>query len=434
MEQEELIQELISASLEAVKPEVFLSRLIRRENDLLWIGDQSCRLDDYAHVYVIAVGKAAVGMAETVDSILGRAITAGIVLTKQLPRQTRMDERWQVLQGGHPLPDQGSVDGAWKILRLLEQAERNDLVLFLISGGGSALMTAPMGGLDLDTMRAFSDQILRCGADINEFNTLRKHLDAVKGGRLAQAAAPAEQITIILSDVVGSPAEIIASGPTVPDNSTYADALRILSRYEGEADFPPRIREVLEAGASGMFPETLDADNPAFARAQVIIAAENPTAAHAAAERAEALGYDAEVLNTRLTGEAREIGALLPSFFSEMPPHSVRIFGGETTVHLKGNGLGGRNQETALAAVRPMASWPGCILFTLATDGEDGLADAAGAVVSAETLGKGLALGCDPDTYLDMNDSWHYFEKTGGLIKTGSSGTNVNDLSFLIRL
>ena len=433
MKASDLVRELITTSIDAVRPEIFIPQTVIRKGDIIEIGGETCDLTDFGHIYVISVGKAAVGMAEAIDRILSGFITAGIVLTKIIPPTVHLDSRWQVMRGGHPLPNEGSVHGAGEILSLLEQANANDLVLFLISGGGSALMTAPIGGLDLETMRTFSDQILRCGADIKAFNILRKHLDGAKGGRLAQAAAPARQITIILSDVVGSPVESIASGPTVPDPSSYKDALKILEQYSGENIFPETVLQVLREGAAGAIPETLKAGDPAFTKSQVIIAAENRTAAHAAAARAKGLGYDAAVLNTALTGEASEIGALLPSFFSEMRPGSVRVFGGETTVRVKGNGVGGRNQETALASVRAMAEHPGCILVTLATDGEDGTSDAAGAIVTSETLEEGISHGCLPEDYLRDNDSRNYFEKTGGLIQTGPSGTNVNDLVFLIR-
>ncbi len=434
METETIIQELIGAAVNAVQPEHFIPTVIRREQGTLLIGSEPFDPRQYRHIYVAAVGKAAVGMTKATDEILHDYITEGIVVTKHIPERTGLRDCYRVIQGGHPVPTEGSVAGAEAILEMLGRAEADDLVLFLISGGGSALMTAPQGGISLETFQAFSSAILGCGADITEFNTLRKHLDAVKGGRLALRAAPACQITIILSDVIGSPPDVIASGPTVPDPSTYRDALKILDHYAGRADFPEIIRETLLKGERGELPETLKKDPSAFSSSRIIMAAENRTAALAAAEQGEKMGLHAEVITTELSGEASEVGAKLPEYLSGLKGPGLLIFGGETTVHLKGKGLGGRNLETALAAVRPMADHPGCVMVTLATDGEDGPTDAAGAVVTSETLSRALELGCDPDEYLRNNDSYHFFEKTGGLLRLGSTGTNVNDLTFLLRI
>lgn len=427
------ISELCRAAIEAVLPENFIPAAITREGSTIEIMNESYDLSAYAHVFIISVGKAAVGMAEALSSIIDPFLTEGIVLTKHIPSTTALDNRFRVMEGGHPVPNQNSIAGAEEILKLLDKAQSNDLVFFLISGGGSALMTKPFDGINLETFQSFSNAILGCGADIREFNTLRKHLDQVKGGRLAQHAAPAHQITLILSDVVGSPLEVIASGPTVPDPSTYEDALSILEHYSHSTTFPDVIRKTLEQGSAGMLPETLKANDDAFFTSDVYLLAENRTAAYAATAKGRELGLSASVINTELTGDAETVGQLLPSFFSEMPHNSLLVFGGETTVRLKGNGLGGRNQELALAAVRPMADRPDCTLFTLATDGEDGPTNAAGAFVTSGTLNAALELGCDPDVYLRNNDSYHFFKTTKSLILTGPSGTNVNDLTFLLK-
>ena len=433
MENSALIREICRAAIDSVMPEVFIPASVQLNGNLLSIQGKSFDLNAFVHIYAVSVGKAAVGMASALSGILGDFITEGIILTKHLPESNNFDEHWQLLEGGHPIPDAGSVQGAKAIFRMLDKADEHDLVIFLISGGGSALMSAPIDGIDLETLRDFSNTILGCGASINEFNTLRKHLDLAKGGRLAQRAAPAEQITLVLSDVVGSPPDIIASGPTVPDSGTWRDALEILDHYAATTNFPPIIRETLEKGCAGTFPETLKANESIFRKTHYFLLAENRTAAYAAAEKGRDLGLKALVLNTKVTGEASAVGALLPSFFSEADEKSLLIFGGETTVHLHGDGLGGRNLELALAAVRPMAAYPGCTLITLATDGEDGTTDAAGAVVTADTLAKALEKGSDPDESLRNNDSYHFFETVGGLLRPGSSGTNVNDLIFLIR-
>ncbi len=434
MESEYILQNVIHTAINAVRPETFIPGLIRLQGDELKIRGESFPLRQYSRIYIVSVGKAAVGMAEALDAVIHPYVTEGIVLTKQLPIKCSLGRNYRIIQGGHPVPSDGSVKGAKAILALLDDAGAEDLVIFLISGGGSALMTAPVSGISLDTLQGFSRAILSCGADITEFNTIRKHLDEVKGGGLALHAAPARQITVILSDVVGSPLEVIASGPTVPDPSTYAGALSVLDRYADRATFLPEIREILVRGAEGKLPETLKEDDGAFTNADVFLAADNRTAAYAAAEKALELGIKARVMDLHLTGEASGIGAMLPSRFDEAEPPELLIFGGETTVRIKGSGLGGRNLEMALAAVRPMANYPGCTFVTLATDGEDGPTDAAGAVVSSETLARALSLGCIPERYLVNNDSYHFFEKTGGLLKLGSTGTNVNDLTFLLRM
>lgn len=425
-----LIEGLIKAAIDSVRPENFIPENIHLQGRNLTIQDRTYDLTDYAHIYVVSVGKAAYGMAEALDKIISHSISKGIVLTKHLPPQCSLSAKYQLMEGGHPIPTEASIAGAETIIDLLDSAGKEDLVIFLISGGGSALMTKPAGKLSLETLQAFSKDILNCGADIKEFNTLRKHLDEVKGGRLALHAAPAEQITIILSDVVGSPLDTIASGPTVPDPTTYQDALDIYNSYANTTTFPEQIRKVLESGVNQELPETLKDESRT---GQVFLLASNRTAAYAAAAQGRKYGLNSRVLNTHLTGEASVVGTLLPSFFSELEKPGLLIFGGETTVHIKGNGLGGRNLETALASVRPMAEWKGCTLVTLATDGEDGPTDAAGAIVTSETFSKAIGKGCDPDEFLNASDSYHFFQKVGGSLKPGSTGTNVNDLVFLIR-
>lgn len=427
-----LIDELINAAVASVQPEHFIPQIVKVNGSAAVIGGKVCDFSSFDRVYTASVGKAAVGMTEVLNRLIGNFITEGIVLAKHIPENVSLPPKYRVMSGGHPVPTEDSVRGANAVLDLVKRAGANDLVIFLISGGGSALMTSPINGIDLETYQQFSAQILSCGADIKEFNTLRKHLDAVKGGRLAQAAAPAQQITIILSDVVGSPVDVIASGPTVPDPGTFSDGARIIEKYSSGTEFPQEIVTAIRLGAEGKLPETLKAEDPAFARSEILLAAENRTAAYAAAQKGRELGLDSVVINTRITGEASEFGALLPSFLSEMKRPGLLVLGGETTVHIHGNGHGGRNLETALSAVRGMSEYKDCALVTLATDGEDGPTDAAGAVVTSETLANALSAGLVPEEYLRNNDSYHFFEKIGGLLKTGCTGTNVNDLTFLL--
>ena len=430
----DLINHLSNAAITAVMPEVFIPAQIKRNGGILTIQNVPYNLDAYRHIYVISVGKAAVGMAEALDQIIHPFVTEGVVLTKHIPENHTLGDQFRILRGNHPIPSSYSIDGAKAVLELADKAEADDLVLFLISGGGSALMSLPVDGIDLKTMQRFSDMILSCGADITEFNILRKHLDLVKGGKLAQHAAPADQVTIILSDVIGDPIDIIASGPTVPDPYTYQDALDILDRYSKVNTFPTEIHDILMQGIEGKLPETPKPDDPLFRKSDIFLGASNRKAALSAALEAQRLGFHAQVLNTQLTGEASEIGRLLPSFFSTLDAPGAYIFGGETTVHITGNGLGGRNLELALGSVREMAGWENCILATFATDGEDGPTDAAGAFVTSDTIIRALDEGITPESFLRENDAYHFFERVKGLIRTGPSGTNVCDLTFLIRM
>ena len=299
-------------------------------------------------------------------------------------------------------------------------------------------MTLPVDGVTLDDMQNLTRLLLACGATIEEMNILRKHLDQVKGGRLAQAAAPARFITFILSDVIGSPLDVIASGPTVPDSSTYADALAVIDKYSLMDRIPASIRQVLVQGARGERVETLKAGDPLLDGALNQVVSSNLHAAQAALAQARAEGLNALLLTSHLQGEASQVGQVMAAVLKQIDetgqplarPACI-IAGGETTVTLRGKGLGGRNQELALAAVPLLDGIPNAALLAFGTDGEDGPTGAAGAVVTGETLSKARAAGLDPAQYLAENDSFRFFQQIDQQIITGPTGTNVNDLTFL---
>ncbi|RME06240.1 MAG: glycerate kinase, partial [Anaerolineae bacterium] len=352
-------------------------------------------------------------------------------------RSTIANPHSQIIPAAHPVPDERNLRAARAVSELLAGLQADDLLLCLISGGGSALLTAPADGIALADLQKLTRQLLACGATIEEINTLRKHLSRLKGGRLAQQAAPARVEALILSDVVGSPPDAIASGPCAPDPTTYADALAVLRRYHLLEDTPPAILSHLQRGQAGEFPETPKADDPLFARVHNTIIAENLTAARAARAQAEAEGFHALVLTTFLQGEARTVGPLLAALARQslrsgdpLPPPACLICGGETTVTLHGDGLGGRNQEVALSAVQPLNGL-NALLVTLASDGEDGPTDAAGAVVSGETLRRARQHHLDPADFLTRNDAYRFFHALGDLLRTGPTQTNVNDLNFV---
>ena len=438
------VQRILAAALEAVDPTQAIHQHMQREGNHLEIGDQTFDLRQFARLLVIGFGKASLPMTKSTADVLGEALTAGVVITKgQVPSDKLQDaggmSLLEVLAGAHPVPDESSVAGAQKIANLLSTTTEKDLVIGLISGGGSALLTLPVEGISLDDIQALTQTLLGCGATINEINCLRKHLSQVKGGQLAQMAAPAQMVNLILSDVVGDPLDVIASGPTVPDPTTFPDALEILARYGISDEIPAAILAHLQRGANGDIPETPKPGDPIFRGVKNTIIGNNYRAAQAALQRADAENFNSILLTTSLQGEAREAGKMLAAILRQVvltgepiPRPACIIAGGETTVTIHGKGLGGRNQELALAAVAELAGLSDVMLIALATDGDDGPTDAAGAVVTGETLGRATFSGLEPSKFLAANDAYHFFDPLGDLIKSGLTGTNVNDLTFLL--
>lgn len=433
-ERQKFIYEILYAALDAVNPEQVVKDAVIATPLSLEIQGQKFDLSHIANIFVVSLGKAAMKMAKALDDILGARITKGIVVTKHIPDHSSVNkQKYQVYAGGHPVPDENSVLAAKAVLELVASSKQSDLVIFLISGGGSALMTYPEDDISLEDFQNMTKLLLASGADIHEMNVLRKHLDRVKGGKLSLAANPAQTITCILSDVVGNSLESIASGPTVSDPSTYADCLTILDKYQLTAKIPLSIRDWLEKGFNKEVPETLKPEDPVAKRISSFLIGDNARAAKAAVKKAQEAGWSTEEIEEPIIGEAKIAGVELAKKIMQPVPLRPRLLvgGGETTVKIKGNGLGGRNLETALAAVKMLDDIKHAALVTLATDGEDGPTDAAGAIVTGDTYHNGLVKGLDPDQYLERNDSYHYFEQTGGLIRIGSTGTNVNDLNFL---
>ncbi|MEN6479998.1 MAG: glycerate kinase [Anaerolineales bacterium] len=432
---------ILQAALDAVDPGRAVERALRREGDRLYVGDRCYDLAQIERVLVVGAGKAGAPMARAVERVLaegpGRSrITAGLVNVKY--GYVEPTERIALHEAGHPLPDEQGVAGTQRIAALLADARENDLVICLISGGGSALMTLPAEGISLSDLQALTGALLRAGATINEINAIRKHLDEVKGGGLARLAAPARVLSLLLSDVVGNPLDVIASGPTVPDTATFGDALDLLRRYGLLAEAPAAIRRRLERGAAGELPDTPKAGDPLFDRVQNVIVASNDIAARAAEEQARALGYHAQVWSTYVEGEAREVARVQAALAKELhatgrplPRPACLISGGETTVTLRGQGRGGRNQELALAAAIALDGWPDVAVVCLATDGSDGPTDASGAYADGGTVARARALGLDAWAHLQRNDAYPFFQQLGELLLTGPTNTNVNDLTFV---
>ena len=430
--------EILEAALEAADPYRAVERALTLEGDSLKVGSHTLTLKAYRRILVVGGGKASGRMAEALEHILGDLIDGGVVI---VPRGTETDlrlKRIKALGSSHPLPDEEGVKAVGEMLSLLEDVDEETLILAVISGGGSALMTYPAEGVSLDELREITSKLMLAGARINELNAVRKHLSAVKGGRLAAKAQPATVVSLILSDVVGDPLDTIASGPTAPDSTTYGDAVEALKRYGLWTEAPPSVRRRLEAGLRGEVDETPKPGDPIFKRVLNIVVANNYTAASAALKRAESLGYRALLLSTRVEGEARIIGGLYASIAQEIistghplkPPAAI-IAGGETTVTVRGPGRGGRNQELALASALGLRSLD-ALVASMATDGVDGPTDAAGAVADGMTVERAETLGIDPLEHLNRNDSYNFFKPLGDLIETGPTGTNVNDIAVIL--
>jgi hydroxypyruvate reductase len=443
--QQQTIRRVLSAALDAVDPRLAvqqalaLQRALPRQGETLQAAGQGLDLAGFRRIRVVGAGKAALAMAWGALDVLGERVTDGLLIPKHAGEgEEALPPRIAVLRGGHPVPSAESVSSTRALERLLSDSAASDLVLCLISGGGSALMTLPAEGTDLAEMQELTRLLLGSGADIGEMNTLRKHLDRVKGGGLARMASPAQLVTLVLSDVIGSPLDVIASGPTVADPSTYADARQILAKYRLEERVSRGIRSLLERGARGELPETVKPGDPLLDRVSTLVVGSNPLAAAAGLAQAEAEGLRPLLLTTFLQGEAAQVGVVLAGLLKQvaatgqpLPRPCCIAAGGETTVTLRGKGLGGRNQELALGAAFLLSGLPDVALVTLGTDGEDGPTDAAGAVVTGDTLRRAREMGLDPLAFLQENDSYPFFQALGDLVLTGPTGTNVNDLVFL---
>lgn len=435
----EQIAQILASAIDAVDPERAIHNQLKRDDNTLTIGQQTYNLDKIRRVFLVAFGKASLPMTKAAADTLGDQLTKGVIITKA--QETTLSTPHPVLrifQASHPVPDQRGVAAAQHIIELLQSTNVDDLVLFLISGGGSALLTAPVETVSLDDIQTLNRTLLACGADIGEINTLRKHLSRVKGGNLARQAHPAQTVSLILSDVIGDPLDVIASGPTVPDPTTYQDAVDILDKYDIRTAIPRNILQHLERGTSGAIADTPKEGETIFVKVQNIIVGNNLIAAQAAQDQAQKAGYNTVLLTTRLKGEARIIGPALAAIAQQIdssehpiPRPACIIAGGETTVTLQGDGLGGRNQELALSTVGELAGLQNTCLIALATDGDDGPTDAAGAVVTGKTLEQARLKDLNPAKFLSSSDAYHFFDPLDDLLKPGPTLTNVNDLTFI---
>lgn len=436
------IQALIKAALAAADPAAAVRRHLRRDGHHLLIGNHRYDLES-GRLFLLAAGKAAVSMGRAALDILQDHIAAGVIITKKTePGQPRrytaaVGDRGTVavFEAGHPISDESSVRATAAAIDMLEETVPGDLVLCLLSGGASALLTQPH--ILLEQWQLLTQALLESGCTINELNSVRKQLDRVKGGGVARLAAPAATVSLILSDVVGNPLDVIGSGPTAANPESPAESLTILHRYHIAAVLIPEVWKTIidhltnprSVTSLARF-EELEVEN--------VIVGDVRIAAGAAADAARELGFDARLLTAHLQGEAREVGRVAAALARDASSGACLLLGGETTVTVHGEGTGGRNQELALSAAISLAGASHRALATFATDGEDGDTGAAGAIVTGQTASRAKSAGLTPQEYLDENDSHHFFqsleEETGRdyLIRTGPTGTNVNDLVVIL--
>ncbi len=419
------------AALAAGDVAPLVARHLRLRGSLLTAADVTLDLDRVGRVLVLGVGKAGAAMARAVESVLGDRVSEGFVVVKDGYRLPTA--RIEIAEAGHPVPDARGLEAAGRLLTLAASATARDLVLVLVSGGGSALTPAPVPPITLAEKQAVTRLLLEAGATIGELNAVRKHLSRFKGGLLARAAGPATVVTLVLSDVVGDPLDVIASGPTAPDPSTYADALDVLDVRGVHELAPVAVLARLHAGARGEIAETPKPGDPLFARVRNLVIGNNALVVGAAAVAAERLGYRPYVLTRALQGEAREAGRNLVEQARLLPGPVCMIAGGETTVTVRGRGRGGRCQEAALAAALALGPDDDAVVLAAGTDGTDGPTDAAGGLVDAGTVARGRAAGLDPARALDDNDAYTLLGATDDLVVTGPTRTNLLDLYLVLR-
>ncbi len=428
---------IFRAALKAADPVNAVLAHFRLDCGTLIAGGRRYRLADFRNVYVIGAGKASAAMAQAVERVLGRRIAGGLVNVKY--GHVAKLKRVELNECGHPVPDEAGVSGASAIAGIAQSAGEGDLVIAVISGGASALTPAPAPPITLEEKQATTRLLLASGANIHEMNAVRKHISTIKGGQLARLAAPATVIALLLSDVIGDDLDTIGSGPTAPDASTFDGARAILEKYGITGQVPESVRTRIEAGCRGDIEETPKPGDPLFERVQNIVVGSCRLAVDAAARCARDLGYRTLVLSTTIEGETREVARVHAAIAREirdwgrpLKPPACLISGGETTVTIHGDGLGGRNQEFVLAAALDIAGWPATVVLSAGTDGTDGPTDAAGAIADGETIGRAERAGIDAKNLLARNDSYHFFEPLGDLIKTGPTNTNVMDVRVIL--
>jgi glycerate 2-kinase len=430
-------REIFTAGVQSADPAAAVRRALDLREGRLRVEERSYALDSIRNLFIAGCGKAAAPMAFAAQEILGARITGGLVIVKY--GHKRPLEKIEIVEAGHPIPDIAGVQGARRLIDLARRCRREDLLLFLLSGGASALFACPANGLSLEDKQQATDALLKSGATIHEINAVRKHISQVKGGRLAQLTAPARLIGLMLSDVVDDAPETIGSGPTAPDRTTYADCLQVIHRYDLSRRMPPAILDYLSRGARQEIAETPKRFDRIFENVQNVIVGNNRLALAAARARAEALGYRAWMSTEPMQGESRVAAkrhaALVKDVIRTGEPvlrPACLLSGGETTVTVVGSGQGGRNQEFALAAAMEIENLDGVVILSGGTDGTDGPTEAAGGIVDGATIRRGKGKQLDAEKFLARNDSYNFLHASDDLLITGPTLTNVMDLQITL--
>lgn len=428
-------KEIFMAGVASVKPERLIADTVQSDGNTLTLGQYTIALNEVEHIYVVGAGKASGQMAVALETLLGERISDGLVIVKYGCETSC--EHIRIVAASHPYPDQAGVEATCQLGALVDKATARDLVICLISGGGSALLADFPQGSSLAEIEQLSQALVKSAASISEINTVRKHLSNIKGGQLVRRCGQARVVSIILSDVPGDPLESIASGPTVPDTSTFGQALAVIAKYGLAAQIPPCLLHHLQQGQAGLVPETPKPGDPCFDNTTNILAGSNSIALKASREKAREMGYDTTIVTANLEGDT----ALIAQQIVKMAVEKQRgmagrrfcmLFGGETTLTVSGSGIGGRNQHLALAAAIALQQTSHITLLAGGTDGNDGPTPAAGAIVDANTVNDGLSIAKSAWDALDRFDSYTYFRNTPNHLITGPTGTNVMDLVVVL--
>lgn len=430
-------KEILLSAINAVKGEVCVRNNLKREGNVLSVGKEIINLQEFSKVIVVGGGKAVANMAKALEEILLDKITEGIINVKYGHREGL--NKIKINEAAHPIPDYKGMSGASEIMRLVLQAIDDCLIIVVISGGGSALLPLPEDDISLEDKQATNEQLLKCGASINEINIIRKHISMIKGGKLAYAAYPAKVLSLIISDVVGGKLSDIASGPTAPDDTTFKDCKQIISKYNLYDKLPKSVIDHIEKGLNGRVSETIKSDSFIFKKVSNVIIGSNIIALEAAGAKAKELGYRVEIISSDLQYDVD----LAADYYKRLIEEGVKkafndgrsycyIAGGEIVVKVIGKGKGGRNMHLALSLLKRVKDLNGYLFCAVGTDGTDGPTDAAGAFIDPFIYNKSIKLNVDYSKYLENYDSYNFFKRINNLIITGPTGTNVMDLHLLL--
>ncbi|MDI6642831.1 MAG: glycerate kinase [Candidatus Hodarchaeaceae archaeon] len=434
-----ILVEIVNKAIASADPSSAMHRRLKLERKCLKVGTHEFDLSEVEKIVVVGGGKASGKMAEALEEILGNRITKGVVNVLQETASKYHTKKINLVEAGHPLPTEAGVGGAKRMMNLVSGLGPKDLVICLLSGGGSALVPLPAEGISLDELQETTRLLLKCGADIHETNAVRKHLSGIAGGQLAKAAYPAKVVTLVISDVIGDRLDTIASGPAYPDSTSFSDALAVIEKYGLAEKVPKSVLERLKRGVKGRVPDTPKPGEKYFANVFHEILASNTQAVKAVADVGKSHGFNVSILTTAMQGEARDVGANFAALAKSViksskpvPRPALLVSGGETTVTVKGKGPGGRCQELVLGAVAGLSGLQNVAMAAFGTDGIDGPTDAAGAIADGSTLKRAERLGLDPDAYLRENAPYPFFKELGDLLMTGPTGTNVMDVACVI--